>query len=149
MINSPHLRTTVVCAVLTQAVYLLSFRLFQNNKHFKILDQRRKNDWAMRVTSTVHAISILIACLPIMINSQPQDPIYGYIYYDSQVYAAAAGYFLWDSIVSIQTFKEHGLGFVLHGIVAFMAFFGSQVFGIFNYYGSLFLMFELSLINLI
>ncbi|KAF9986344.1 hypothetical protein BGZ65_007926 [Modicella reniformis] len=72
-----------------------------------------------------------------------QNKVFGHDSYAGQVYAVTCGYFLWDTLHSIRHMKEFGIGFVFHGFCSFSVFmFSFRPF--LQYYGSVFLMFELS-----
>ncbi|KAF9192545.1 hypothetical protein BGZ51_005341 [Haplosporangium sp. Z 767] len=104
----------------------------------------KKLNWDVHVVSSAHSIIIVILSTPLLWNETlMQNKIFGYDFYAGQVYAIACGYFLWDTIHSIRHMKEFGLGFVFHGFCSFSVFiFSFRPF--LQYYGSVFLMFELS-----
>ncbi|GES96699.1 DUF887-domain-containing protein [Rhizophagus clarus] len=65
------------------------------------------------------------------------------IHFVRNVYSIACGYFLWDALVSLYHVREFGIGFVLHGACCFGVFlFAYRPF--LNYYGAVFLMYEIS-----
>jgi len=72
-----------------------------------------------------------------------KDKVFGYDKNAGNVYAIACGYFLWDACTSIKNVNEFGLSFVFHGLSSFAVFiFSFRPF--LNYYGAVFLMYELS-----
>ncbi|KAF9585883.1 hypothetical protein BGW38_000236 [Lunasporangiospora selenospora] len=136
------LGSAFTCNLICRLSQALSPILFPGT-YPKLQGSRRLN-WDVHVVSSVHAVSIVCLSVPLLWNeSLLQDKIFGYDFHAGQVYAVACGYFLWDSIHSIRHFKDFGLGFVFHGLCSFGVFiFSFRPF--LMYYGSVFLMFELS-----
>ncbi|KAI9143211.1 TLC domain-containing protein [Paraphysoderma sedebokerense] len=104
----------------------------------------KKIDFAAHVVSHIHALVIVWLAYPILSDPElSKDKLFGYSYTGGLVYAICSGYFLWDTIFSLRYLKYFGLGFFLHGISCFFVFILS--FRPFlMYYGSIFLLFELS-----
>ncbi|KAI8598344.1 TLC domain-containing protein [Dissophora ornata] len=136
------LGSAIACNFIVQLSQLISPQLFPGT--YPKLQGAKKLNWDVHVVSSVHAISIVILSAPLLWNETlMKDKVFGYDYYAGQVYAVACGYFLWDTIHSIRHFKAFGIGFVFHGFCSFSVFIlGFRPF--LQYYGSVFLMFELS-----
>ncbi|KAG0024367.1 hypothetical protein BGZ81_007738 [Podila clonocystis] len=136
------LASAFACNVIVQLSQLVSTALFPET-YPKLMGTKRLN-WDVHVVSTVHAITIVILATPLLWNETLlQDKIFGYDFHAGQVYAVACGYFLWDTLHSIRHVKDFGIGFVFHGFCSFSVFIYSFK-PFLQYYGSVFLMFELS-----
>ncbi|KAJ9049363.1 hypothetical protein DSO57_1025382 [Entomophthora muscae] len=70
-----------------------------------------------------------------------KNKVFGYTTYSGDVYAVTCGYFVWD-IVYVLVQGQH-MSFLLHGIACLAVFLYSYT-PFLNYYGAVFLMFELS-----
>ncbi|KAI1316741.1 hypothetical protein EDD11_009557 [Mortierella claussenii] len=136
------LGSALVCNIIVQLSQLISPRLFPAT--YPKLQGAKKLNWDVHVVSSFHAITIVLLSAPLLWNETLlRNKIFGYDFYAGQVYAIACGYFLWDTLHSIRYMKEFGIGFVFHGFCSFSVFILS--FRPFlQYYGSVFLMFELS-----
>ncbi|KAG0290448.1 hypothetical protein BGZ96_006071 [Linnemannia gamsii] len=136
------LSSAVVCGIIVQLSQVICPILFPAT--YPKLQGSKKLNWDVHVVSTVHALTIVALATPIFWNENlTQNKIFGYEFYAGQVYAVCCGYFLWDTIHSIRHIKDFGIGFVLHGFCSFSVFiFSFRPF--LQYYGSYFLMFELS-----
>ncbi|KAF9353985.1 hypothetical protein BGX34_011275 [Mortierella sp. NVP85] len=128
--------------MILQLSQLICPRLFPET--YPKLQGAKRLNWDVHVVSTVHATTSVLLAAPLLWNETlMQDKIFGYDYHAGQVYALTCGYFLWDTIHSIRHMKEFGIGFVFHGLCSFSVFiFSFRPFLL--YYGSVFLMFELS-----
>ncbi|KAF9350378.1 hypothetical protein BGX26_011429 [Mortierella sp. AD094] len=136
------LGSAVACNFIVQLSQLICPALFPAT--YPKLQGAKKLNWDVHVVSTVHAITIVFLAAPLLWNETlMKNKIFGYDYYAGQVYSVACGYFLWDTLHSIRHMKEFGIGFVFHGLCSFSVFMlGFRPF--LQYYGSVFLMFELS-----
>ncbi|KAG0358180.1 DUF887-domain-containing protein [Gamsiella multidivaricata] len=136
------LASALVCNIIVQLSGLISPMLFPGT--YPKLQGAKKLNWDVHVVSSVHAITIVLLSAPLLWNETLiKNKVFGYDFYAGQVYAVACGYFLWDTLHSIRYMKEFGIGFVFHGICSFGVFiFSFRPF--LQYYGSVFLMFELS-----
>ncbi|KAF9967622.1 hypothetical protein BGZ70_008833 [Mortierella alpina] len=136
------LYSAIGCSLIVHLSQTVCPRLFPNT--YPQLAKAKKLNWDVHVVSSVHAIAIVLLSTPLLWNETlMQNKIFGYDFYAGQVYAIACGYFLWDTIHSIRHMKEFGIGFVFHGFCSFSVFiFSFRPF--LQYYGSVFLMFELS-----
>ncbi|CAB4425192.1 unnamed protein product [Rhizophagus irregularis] len=104
----------------------------------------KKLNWDIHFVSMVHCLLIVLLSIPIFWDEELiKDKVFGYDNYAGNVYSIACGYFLWDALVSLYHVREFGIGFVLHGTCCFGVFlFAYRPF--LNYYGAVFLMFEIS-----
>ena len=71
------------------------------------------------------------------------DKIFGYSPYAATILAMTCGYFAWDVLLCLRFHHLHGPWFLLHAISCFTVYFLS-FHPIFQYYGGVFLMYELS-----
>jgi len=92
----------------------------------------------------VHSLVIIFGSATVLTDNElMKDKVFGYDRNAGNVYAIACGYFLWDACTSIKHVNEFGLSFVFHGLTSFAVFIFSFR-PILNYYGAVFLMYELS-----
>lgn len=113
-------------------------------KTYKNLYGIKRFNWDIHFVSSINCLLVVILSIPIFWDEELiNDKVFGYDTYAGNVYAIACGYFLWDAMVSLYHVKESGIGFVLHGTCCFGVFlFAYRPF--LNYYGAVFLMFEIS-----
>lgn len=105
-----------------------------------------KARWMERFVGFVHAVGILLFCVPIVLFDEElsQNRVLGFSEWGTKVYSASTGYFLWDTVVSIQGYMQGaGIGFVIHGVVCFFVYLFS-LRPYLQFYAPVFLMFELS-----
>ena len=127
---------TVSCSAVHGAAGIFS-------KSYRTMTSFQQFDWNVHIISFIHAIVISLLAIPIL-----QDPvlesnrIFGYSHYAGTVYAITCGYFLWDTVICLYKVKENGIGFVMHGILCFLVYILSFR-PMLQYYGAVFLMFEL------
>ncbi|KAL1925062.1 uncharacterized protein VTP21DRAFT_4716 [Calcarisporiella thermophila] len=117
-------------------------RLFPRS--YLSLTPQKRHYWDVHVVSLVHSSIVVFGALRILLDdSLGRDRVFGYNEFAGNVYAFSCGYFLWDGIVSLMHVKENGVGFVIHGFSCFAVYlFSFRPF--LNYYGAVFLLFELS-----
>ncbi|KAG1141495.1 hypothetical protein G6F37_006467 [Rhizopus arrhizus] len=142
---------TVICSTIFFAIVYEISRLFSPilfPKTFQFFKGYNAPNWHVHVVSTVHCITVVIGSFFIFADkSLNQDRVFGYTKWAADIYSVSCGYFLWDTIIAIYFFKEQGISMVLHGMAAFSVFiFSFRPFV--NYYGAIFLMYELSTIFL-
>ncbi|KAK9717123.1 hypothetical protein K7432_006442 [Basidiobolus ranarum] len=141
-----HWQVVVLSAIACQGtVYLssvLSPLLFP--KTYRSLSPIKQRSWDVHVVSMAHCIIICALAYPLRFEPElVADKLFGYNSHAGDVYGIACGYFLWDAIFHLRHLKQFGLGFAIHGIACFIVFLNA--FRPFlMYYGSIFLMFELS-----
>ncbi|KAI2463663.1 DUF887-domain-containing protein [Annulohypoxylon bovei var. microspora] len=126
---------------------VLSSRLFPN--HYSTLSPSRKLSWDVHVVSLVQSTTINILALWVMFvdderrNMDWQERIWGYTGGAAMIQALAAGYFLWDLIMTASHVNIFGLGMLAHAISALLVYsFGFRPFV--NYYSCNFILWELS-----
>ncbi|KAG9288487.1 hypothetical protein G9A89_015693 [Geosiphon pyriformis] len=113
-------------------------------KTYNTLKGHKRLSWDVHAVSMVHCILVVILSFHLLFDENlKRDKVFGYDTYAGNVYAIACGYFLWDAMASLYQARENGYGFVLHGLCCFGVYlFAFRPF--LNYYGAVFLMFELS-----
>ncbi|KAF9437212.1 hypothetical protein BGZ76_001615 [Entomortierella beljakovae] len=128
-----------VCSLIVQLSQTFSPILFP--KTYPKLHGVKRLNWDV---SMAHSCIVVALAIPILLDEElKKDRIFGYDFYAGQVYAISCGYFLWDTVHSIRNIKAFGVGFVFHGVCSFSVFILS--FRPFlNYYGAVFLMYEIS-----
>ncbi|KAI2621052.1 DUF887-domain-containing protein [Hypoxylon sp. NC1633] len=125
----------------------LSRRLFPT--HYSPLSPARKLNWDVHVVSLVQSITINALALWVMYvdderrNMDWQERVWGYTGAAAMIQALAAGYFLWDLIITATHLNVFGLGMLAHAISALLVYsFGFRPFV--NYYSCNFILWELS-----
>ncbi|KAI1214025.1 DUF887-domain-containing protein [Annulohypoxylon truncatum] len=126
---------------------ILSRRLFPT--HYSALSPSRKLNWDVHVVSFVQSTAINILALWVMFvdderrNMDWQERIWGYTGAAAMIQALAAGYFLWDLIMTASHINIFGLGMLAHAVSALLVYsFGFRPFV--NYYSCNFILWELS-----
>ncbi|KAI8848331.1 TLC domain-containing protein [Chytridium lagenaria] len=137
-----HWPTVIASAIVWHCVWIAGWRLSDAYlPTFKTFKHKGKSDWAMRAVSFSHSTLIAAMALPILLDEDLQkDRVFGYKPFAGNVYAVTCGYFIWDTCYSIY---EGNAGFITHGIACLIVYtFSFRPF--LQYYGAVFLMFELS-----
>ncbi|RUS22129.1 TLC domain-containing protein [Endogone sp. FLAS-F59071] len=136
------LLSNLACNLIFQTSIALSPFVFP--KTYPKLQGFKRANWDIHTLSMVHCITIVLGALPMLWDPDLlQDRVFGYSSWAGNVFSIACGYFLWDIFTSLRYWKEQGIGFVFHGICSFTVYILS--FRPFlNYYGAVFLMFEMS-----
>ncbi|PWY76303.1 DUF887-domain-containing protein [Aspergillus heteromorphus CBS 117.55] len=126
---------------------LLSPILFP--RHYPQLNPRTKLNWDVHVVSLVQSTFINALALWVMFVDDERNSmtagerVYGYTGGCGLVSAFAAGYFVYDLIVSTVYIKLFGVGMLFHALSALWVFsFGFRPFV--NYYSPVFILYELS-----
>lgn len=116
---------------------------------YAALSRNRRLNWNVHVVSLVQSTTINILALWILYadeerkNMEWQERIWGYTGAAGMIQGLAAGYFLWDLMISIIHVQAFGLGMLMHAISALIVFsFGFRPFV--NFYGCTFILYELS-----
>lgn len=140
------LTSTVVFAIIYEISRIFSPVLFP--KTFQFFKGYNGPNWHVHVVSTIHCLIVVTGSFFIFAdNTLNEDRVFGYVRWAADIYSISCGYFLWDTIIAIYFYKYQGISMVLHGIVSFSVFiFSFRPF--INYYGAIFLMYELSTIFL-
>ncbi|KAI8335525.1 TLC domain-containing protein [Chlamydoabsidia padenii] len=140
------LLSTVICCIIFEASRLISPLLFP--KTFQFFKGYNAPNWHVHVVSTIHCITVVIGSFFIMTDEiLAKDRVFGYSYWAANIYSISCGYFLWDTFVALHYIKHQGISMVCHGIASFAVFIFSY-YPFVNYYGAIFLMYELSTIFL-
>ncbi|OTA51931.1 DUF887-domain-containing protein [Hypoxylon sp. EC38] len=126
---------------------ILSSRLFPTQ--YSALSRSRKLNWDVHVVSLVQSTTINALALWVMFvdderrNMDWQERIWGYTGGAAMIQALAAGYFLWDLVMTASHISIFGLGMLAHAISALLVYsFGFRPFV--NYYSCNFILWELS-----
>ncbi|KAH8422837.1 TLC domain-containing protein [Aspergillus melleus] len=126
---------------------LLSPILFP--RHYPKLNRRTKLNWDVHVVSLVQSTFINALALWAMFSDEERksmnigERIYGYSGVCAMVQAFAAGYFVYDLIVSLIYVRMFGIGMLFHAVSALWVFsFGYRPFV--NFYSPVFILYELS-----
>ncbi|KAJ9638175.1 hypothetical protein H2204_004486 [Knufia peltigerae] len=113
------------------------------------LPKRTKINWNVRVVSFIQATFICYQAIGVIVqdtsrrNTNYDDRLWVYSSASGNVQAYAAGYFLWDVVVSIQHFQILGPTSLMHALAALMVTsLGFRPFA--NFYGINFVLYELS-----
>ncbi|RKF79617.1 putative TLC domain-containing protein C17A2.02c [Golovinomyces cichoracearum] len=118
-------------------------------ERYAALSRERRINWNVHVVSLVQSVLINTLALWVLFvdkerkNMNWQERVWGYTGAAGMIQALAAGYFLWDLIISVIHVKVFGVGMLIHAISALMVFsFGFRPFV--NFYGCTFILYELS-----
>jgi hypothetical protein len=147
-----HIHEVLAAAALYSVVYypispLISTYLAPN--HYPKLSFKTRVNWDTHVVSLVQSLLINGLALWIMFYDEErkqmtlEERIWGYTGAAGMVQSLAAGYFLWDLVVTSLHMDVFGPGTLAHAIAALIVFsFGYRPFA--NYYGCIFILWELS-----
>ncbi|KAE8352556.1 TLC domain-containing protein [Aspergillus coremiiformis] len=118
-------------------------------RHYPHLNKRTKLNWDVHVVSLVQSTLVNTLALWIMFADKERksmdinERIYGYTGTCGFLEALAAGYFVYDLIISTIHIKLFGVGMLFHAISALWVFsFGFRPFV--NFYSPTFILYELS-----
>ncbi|KAI9877141.1 MAG: hypothetical protein M1830_004691 [Pleopsidium flavum] len=118
-------------------------------KIYASLPRRTKLNWDVHVVSLVQSSLINILALWIIWTDEERksmswpERVWGYTGGGGMIQGFAAGYFLWDLVVSSMNVGVFGWGMLAHAIAALVVFsLGFRPFV--NYYGPTFILYELS-----
>ncbi|KAL1901511.1 hypothetical protein Sste5346_001918 [Sporothrix stenoceras] len=118
---------------------------------YKPMNRAKKANWDSHVVSMVQSLLINTLALWCMfvdeerknMNGDWKERIYGYMGTPAMVSALACGYFVWDLVITLLNFDVFGPGLLAHAVSALAVFsFGFRPF--LNYYGPVFILYELS-----
>nr|CAG8472994.1 2534_t:CDS:2 [Entrophospora candida] len=144
LVNHWHvlLLSTLACSITLAISRILSSFFFP--KIYNSLQGVKRVNWDIHFVSMVHCCLVVYLSVPLLFDKElEKDKVFGYNIYAGNVYAFSCGYFLWDALISLYYVKDFGIGFVLHGACCFGVYlFAFRPF--LNYYGPVFLMFEVS-----
>jgi hypothetical protein len=130
------------------------FKKIWKNKHYLKLSNYGRADWNSRIVAFTHAIIISPFCVSLVCkygfpwnktendyNEQEID-----LYY--KAISISLGYFLWDIFYSISDYKKGGIGFIIHGICAFIIYIFTFKNHVLGHYSMIYLNYEISTIFL-
>ncbi|KAL9065424.1 MAG: hypothetical protein Q9161_008235 [Pseudevernia consocians] len=124
-----------------------SERLFPET--YPSLHPRTKVNWNARAVSLLQSCCINTAALAVIYLDKdrwamgPRERVWGYTGASGMVQGFAAGYFLWDLVISAENMDVHGPGALMHAVSALaVSLLGFRPFC--NYYGLNFVLYELS-----
>ncbi|KAL3421331.1 TLC domain-containing protein [Phlyctema vagabunda] len=113
------------------------------------LSKERKINWDVHVVSLFQSTMINVLALWVMFTDEERkgmdwrERVWGYTGGAGMIQGLAAGYFLWDLMISLQNIRVFGLGMLAHALSALVVFsFGFRPF--LNFYGCTFILYELS-----
>lgn len=147
-----HIHEVFASALLYTVIYwpispLLS-KLVVGNR-YNALPRRRRVNWDAHVVSMFQSLLINALALWVIYADEersvmtPQERVWGYTGASGMIQALAAGYFLWDLVVTSFNMDVFGPGTLAHAISALAVYsFGFRPFV--NYYAPIFILWELS-----
>ncbi|KAI1387042.1 DUF887-domain-containing protein [Hypoxylon trugodes] len=147
-----HIHEVVLMAAFYHFIHsvvspIISSRLFP--VRYTALSRSKKLSWDVHVVSFIQSTTINALALWVMFvdderkNMDWQERIWGYTGASAMIQALAAGYFLWDLIITASNINIFGLGMLAHAISALAVYsFGFRPFV--NYYSTNFILWELS-----
>lgn len=98
------------------------------HRHYPQLPKRTRLNWDIHVVSLVQSVLICAVALWVMYADDERrqmnidQRIHGYTGADGLVQALAAGYFIYDLIVSVLHIKLFGIGMLFHAVSALFVF---------------------------
>ncbi|GAB0138232.1 hypothetical protein EsDP_00006471 [Epichloe bromicola] len=118
-------------------------------KLYAKLPKKRRLNWDAHVVSMIQSLLINGLAIWVMMTDKEraamtwEERIWGYTGAMSMIQGLAAGYFVWDFVVTSLNFDVFGIGTFAHAVAALLVFsFGFRPFV--NYYGCTFILWELS-----
>lgn len=118
-------------------------------EHYSKLPRKRRLNWDAHVVSMVQSCLINTLAIWVMVvdaemsNMEWEERIWGYTGGAGFIQALAAGYFLWDLVVTSINLDVFGLGTLAHAIAALLVYsLGFRPF--LNHYACVFILWELS-----
>ncbi|KAL8370993.1 hypothetical protein RB595_001035 [Gaeumannomyces hyphopodioides] len=118
-------------------------------KYYPLHDRGKRVSWDAHVVSMVQSCLINVLALWIMFadeerwNMDWEQRVWGYTGAHGMIQGLAAGYFVWDLIVTVIHFDVFGLGLLAHATSALVVYsFGFRP--VLNYYATTFILYELS-----
>lgn len=148
-----HIHHIVLAYVLYELIfrYLSPWLSAKFSFTYRRLDRREKIGWNAHVVSMIHSLFISTLALHVIFTDPDRQKaqedwrvrLWSYSYLSGRAQGLAAGYFLWETLVSIDHLDALGWGSLVHGVAASsitcLAF---RPFG--NYYVINYLLYELS-----
>lgn len=147
-----HIHEVLIMAAFYHFIHVVVAPIVSNwvfPVQYKNLSATKKLNWDVHVVSFVQSTTINALALWVMFtdderwNMDAQERVYGYTGAIAMIQALAAGYFLWDLIITVSNMHIFGLGMLAHAISALLVYsFGFRPFV--NYYSTTFILWELS-----
>ncbi|KXJ92148.1 DUF887 domain-containing protein [Microdochium bolleyi] len=116
---------------------------------YEALSPTKKLSWDVHVVSFIQSSLINILAIYVLFNDQEvkdmdlEERLWGYDGAAAMIQACAAGYFLWDLIMTASNVRVFGVGMLAHAICALLVYsIGFRPFV--NYYSCNFILWELS-----
>ncbi|KAI9202816.1 TLC domain-containing protein [Polychytrium aggregatum] len=140
-----HFTTLLTSAICCHAIFLVSFPISRTFfASYRALRGYSVINWPIHCVSMAFSTTILMLAAPMLLDQELRhDRVFGNNSYSGTVLAIACGYFLWDSLIVLSYVHEAGVGFVIHGFSCLLTYVTSFR-PVLNFYGAVFLMFELS-----
>ncbi|KAH7160101.1 TLC domain-containing protein [Dactylonectria estremocensis] len=147
-----HIHEVLFAALLYSVIFYPISPLLSNwlaPAHYSKLPRKRRLNWDAHVVSMFQSILINGLAIWVMLTDDElnqmtwQERVWGYTGGSGFIQAFAAGYFLWDLIVTSLNFDVFGIGTLAHAIAALFVYsLGFRPFV--NYYACVFILWELS-----
>ncbi|KIW19175.1 hypothetical protein PV08_03468 [Exophiala spinifera] len=147
-----HVHQVLIAFLTYEVLFLIvapAFSLVFLPQTYGKLPRRTKTNWNVRVTSFIQATFICYQALRVITqdtsrqNTDYDARLWAYSRGSGDAQAFAAGYFLWDVVVSVQHFQILGPTSLIHALSALMiTSLGFRPFA--NFYGVNFVLYELS-----
>ena len=126
-----HIHEIVLIAAFYQLVGRVISPLLSNwlfPAQYNALSRRKRLNWDVHVVSLVQSTTINIIALWVLLVDDElaqmdwQERIWGYDGASAMVQALAAGYFLWDLIITASNIDIFGLGMLAHAVSALLVY---------------------------
>lgn len=147
-----HVHEVLFAAVVYSVVFYPISPLISNwlaPAHYSKLPRKRRLNWDAHVVSMFQCILINGLAIWVMFTDDElnqmnwEERVWGYTGASGFIQAFAAGYFLWDLVVTSLNFDVFGIGTLAHAIAALFVYsLGFRPFV--NYYATVFILWELS-----
>jgi len=130
------------------------FKHVLKNKYYLKLNEYKRIDWNSRIIAFVHALIISSFCITLISkygfpwNKTENDYDEKEVDLYCKAVSISIGYFIWDIIYCIWDYKKGGIGFVIHGICAFLIYVFTFKHPVLSHYSILYLNYEISTIFL-
>ncbi|PNY29295.1 TLC domain-containing protein [Tolypocladium capitatum] len=147
-----HIHEVLAAALLYGVIFWPVSPLISNllaPQHYAKLPRKKRLNWDAHVVSMIQSTLINVLAIWVMVvdderrNMDWEERVWGYTGAAGMVQALAAGYFVWDLVVTSLNLDVFGLGTLAHAIAALLVYsLGFRPFV--NYYGCIFILWELS-----
>ncbi|RCI14874.1 hypothetical protein L249_7047 [Ophiocordyceps polyrhachis-furcata BCC 54312] len=119
-------------------------------RHYAELPRKKRLSWDAHVVSMIQSTLInVLAAWVIFADDERrlmswEERVWGYTGAAGMIQALAAGYFVWDLAVTCRNIDVFGLGTLAHALAALLVYFLGFQRPFVNYYGCVFILWELS-----